>query len=40
MELAGTIREYIKAKGGTCRVYSAPFAVKVQKDENTIVEPR
>lgn len=39
MELAGTIREYIKAKGGTCRVYPAPFAVRLQKDQDTIVEP-
>lgn len=39
MELAGIIRNYIKAKGGPCRVYPAPFAVKLNKDRKTIVEP-
>lgn len=39
MELAGTIRNYIKAKGGNCKVYPAPFSVKLRKDRNTIVEP-
>lgn len=39
MELAGTIREYIKSKSGACRVYPAPFAVKLNEDWNTIVEP-
>lgn len=39
MELAGMIRNYIKAKGGGCRVYPAPFAVKLFENEATIVEP-
>lgn len=39
MELAGTIREYIKAKQGDCKVYPAPFAVKLRADRHTIVEP-
>lgn len=39
MELSGTIREYIRSKGGSCRVYPAPFAVKLREDRNTIVEP-
>ena len=39
MELAGTIRNYIKAKAGSCYVYPAPFAVKLWEDRNTIVEP-
>lgn len=39
MELAGTIRDYIKSKGGNCRVVPAPFAVKLNEDRNTIVEP-
>jgi len=39
MELSGTIREYLKAKGGRCRVYPAPFAVKLKEDRKTIVEP-
>jgi Uma2 family endonuclease len=39
MELSGTIREYIKSKGGSCRVYPAPFAVKLKENGKTIVEP-
>ena len=39
MEVAGTIRDYIKTKAGSCHVYPAPFAVKLWKDRNTIVEP-
>lgn len=39
MELSGTIRNYIKAKGGFCHVYPAPFAVKLREDKETIVEP-
>lgn len=39
MDLSGTIRNYLKSKGGPCRVYPAPFAVKLKKDRKTIVEP-
>ena len=39
MELSGTIRNYLKSKGGPCRVYPAPFAVKLKDDKKTIVEP-
>lgn len=38
-ELHGTIYNYIKTKGGPCEVYPAPFAVKLFKDDKTIVEP-
>lgn len=38
-ELFGRIREYIKSKGGPCKVYAAPFAVKLNEDDKTIVEP-
>jgi Uma2 family endonuclease len=38
-ELHALIHHYIKSKGGTCRVYPAPFAVKLREDRNTIVEP-
>lgn len=38
-ELHTVINNYIKSKGGSCRVYPAPFAVKLNKDRNTIVEP-
>lgn len=33
------ISNYIRSKKGPCRVYPAPFAVKLQKDRETIVEP-
>ncbi len=33
------IHNYIRKKGGDCRVYPAPFAVKLFKDDKTIVEP-
>lgn len=39
MELSGTIRNYLKSKGGPYRVYPAPFAVKLKEDRKTIVEP-
>lgn len=34
-----SIYNYIKAKGGPCKVYPAPFAVKLFNDRKTIVEP-
>lgn len=42
MEIAGTIRNYIKSNHGTCEVYPAPFAVElsdVHDGMNHIVEP-
>ena len=39
MELSGTIRNYLRSKGGSCRVFPAPFAVKLREYSNTIVEP-
>lgn len=39
MEVSGTIRNYFRSKGGSCRVYPAPFAVKLREDKKTIVEP-
>lgn len=38
-ELHIAIGAYLKSKGGSCRVYPAPFAVKLKEDRNTIVEP-
>lgn len=38
-ELYAVIRNYLKSKGGSCRVYPAPFAVKLFEDSKTIVEP-
>lgn len=39
MELGTVINNYIKSKGGPCRVYPAPFAVKLKEGQKTIVEP-
>lgn len=33
------IGTYLKSKNGTCKVYPAPFAVKLHDDKKTIVEP-
>lgn len=33
------IKDYLQSKGGSCKVYPAPFAVKLHKDRKTIVEP-
>lgn len=38
-ELYTIINNYLKLKGGPCRVYPAPFAVKLREDRRTIVEP-
>lgn len=38
-ELHITIGAYFKSKGGSCRIYPAPFAVKLREDRKTIVEP-
>lgn len=37
--LHGTIFNHIQTKGGSCKVYPAPFAVKLFNDDKTIVEP-
>ena len=39
MELSASIRDYIKSKGGPCEVLPAPFAVILNQDEDTYVEP-
>lgn len=38
-ELHTVINNYIKSKKGSCRVYPAPFAVKLFNDGKNIVEP-
>lgn len=38
-ELFGTIREYIRSKKGSCRPYIAPFAVFLNENDKTYVEP-
>lgn len=39
MEISATIRNYLKSKEGSCKVYPAPFSVKLFKDKKSIVEP-
>lgn len=38
-ELFGTIREYIKSNNGSCKPYTAPFAVFLNNDDRNYVEP-
>lgn len=38
-EIFAVIRDYIKQKGGVCRPYVAPFAVFLNEDDHTYVEP-
>ena len=38
-ELHAVIHNYLKSRGGLCRVYPAPFAVNLFNDNRTIVEP-
>ena len=37
--LHATIYNYIRTNGGSCKVYPAPFAVKLSKDKDNIIEP-
>lgn len=39
LELSATLRDYIKKKGGPCKVYPAPFAVFLNQDDLNYVEP-
>ena len=39
MELAYRLRRHIDEYAGTCQVYAAPFAVKLNADDRTWVEP-
>ena len=39
IELATTIKNYIKSKKGLCKVYTAPLAVYLNKDNKTYLEP-
>ena len=38
-ELSAEIRNYIKKKGGKCKAYAAPFAVFLENNDTTYVEP-
>ncbi|MCI7043354.1 MAG: Uma2 family endonuclease [Lachnospiraceae bacterium] len=39
MELSATIREYIRNNNGSCEIIPAPFAVNLNADDKTYVEP-
>lgn len=39
LELSAEIRNYIKKNNGKCKVYTAPFAVFLNSDDKTYVEP-
>lgn len=39
LELSATLRNYIREKGGNCKVYPAPFAVFLNEDDKNYVEP-
>lgn len=39
LELASIIRDYVKSNDGDCRPYVAPFAVFLNEDDKTYVEP-
>ena len=39
MEVSVTIRDYIRSNNGKCKVFAAPFAVFLNKDDKTYVEP-
>ena len=39
LNLATEIRSYIKKHNGSCEIFPAPFAVFLNKDEKTYVEP-
>ncbi len=39
MELSATLRNHILSHNGNCKVYPAPFAVDLNADDKTYVEP-
>lgn len=39
MELSATIRQHIKENSGSCKIYPSPFAVYLNADDSTYVEP-
>ena len=39
MELSIEIKSYIRQNKGNCKVYAAPFAVRIKKDNRNYVEP-
>ena len=39
IEVSSTIRDYIRSNKGKCKVFAAPFAVFLNMDDKTYVEP-
>lgn len=39
IELSSRIKDYVRSKNGSCKVYAAPFAVYLDEATNTYVEP-
>lgn len=39
MEISAILRDYIRNKNVSCEVYPSPFAVNLNKDDKTYVEP-
>ena len=39
MKLSASIQQHIDSKGGSCEVYPAPFAINLNADDKTYVEP-
>ncbi|MCC8045799.1 MAG: Uma2 family endonuclease [Clostridiales bacterium] len=39
MELSAVIRNYIRGREGSCKIYPSPFAVDLNADDETYVEP-
>ena len=39
MELSAELHSYIKARGGACRVFTAPLDVYLEKNKKTVLQP-
>ncbi len=39
MNISAALHDHIKSKGGSCKVYPAPFAVFLNKDDRNYFEP-
>ena len=39
LEIAAALRQYIKGKGGKCKVFVSPIDVQLDKDDKTMVQP-
>lgn len=37
LEIAAALRQYIKGKGGKCKVFVSPIDVQLDKDDKTMV---